>query len=387
MSSGYSGGVPDFFSAGRRSTAMSTNMNNNYNSSLNAQQQFAFRSPVSGIPPDPAAQIHRPNFIGKRSLAEFQQQQSFLQQQQNRQGLGFYLRNVKPRPKYHQHASPISPLSPVDFPPVPSISPEFSSSSSVSTSGNSRYGLPILQHHRLQPMTLSHRSNIRNMSQHTGFANTGMNISGPGLGPGTEGSAHESEKIMMSHRLQELEKQLLGDEDDAETVSVVTDSEWSETIQNLINPIIQKPVSPSPTSSSSSCCSSTSASPPLPCPKQALIDTAAAISEAKPEAAVEILTRLQQSGNARGTPEQRLTSYMVSALKSRVGPAENQQPISPEIIYGKEHTASTQMLYDVSPCFKLGFMAANLAILEATWEQGFDKIHVLDFDIGQGGQY
>ncbi|KAL8049621.1 hypothetical protein ABFX02_06G031300 [Erythranthe guttata] len=387
MSSGYSGGVPDFFSAGRRSTAMSTNMNNNYNSSLNAQQQFAFRSPVSGIPPDPAAQIHRPNFIGKRSLAEFQQQQSFLQQQQNRQGLGFYLRNVKPRPNYHQHASPISPLSPVDFPPVPSISPEFSSSSSVSTSGNSRYGLPILQHHRLQPMTLSHRSNIRNMSQHTGFANTGMNISGPGLGPGTEGSAHESEKIMMSHRLQELEKQLLGDEDDAETVSVVTDSEWSETIQNLINPIIQKAVSPSPTSSSSSCCSSTSASPPLPCPKQALIDTAAAISEAKPEAAVEILTRLQQSGNARGTPEQRLTSYMVSALKSRVGPAENQQPISPEIIYGKEHTVSTQMLYDVSPCFKLGFMAANLAILEATWEQGFDKIHVLDFDIGQGGQY
>ncbi|KAL0371734.1 UNVERIFIED_CONTAM: Scarecrow-like protein 8 [Sesamum calycinum] len=388
MSSGFSGGVPDFFSAGRRSTVMPTNMNSGYDTRLNPQQQFSFRSPLSGILPDPAAQIHRTDLIGKRSLAEFQQQQSFLQQQQNQQGLGFYLRNVKPRPNY-QHASPISPLSPVDFSSVPSISPEVSSGSSVSNSVNSRYGLPILQQHRPQSLTLSNR-NVNNVStrislpnlavlQNKGFGSPGVSLSSPAL----QVSAEESEKNMMNHRLQELEKQLLGDEEDGEAVSVVTNSEWSETIQSLMGPT-QKPISPSPTSSSSSC-SSTSASPALPCPKQTLIDAAVAISEGKPEAATELLTRLQQVANACGSSEQRLTSYMLSALNSRVNPTEHPPPVSE--LYGKEHAASTQMLYDVSPCFKLGFMAANLAILEATLEQGYDKIHVLDFDIGQGGQY
>ncbi|KAK6135249.1 hypothetical protein DH2020_031021 [Rehmannia glutinosa] len=380
MSSGFSGGVPDFFSAARRSTGLPTTMNNGYlNSNLNAQhQQFSFRSPVSGILPDPTSQIQRPDLMGKRSLAEFQQQ--------NQQGLGFYLRNVKQRPNY-QYASPISPLSPVDFSPVPSISPEASSISSVSNSINSRYGVPILQQHRLQPLTISNR-NVKNMSGlnsfpnlalNKGFGNTGVCVSGPG----SEVSGQDSEKNMMSHRLQELEKQLLGDEEDGETVSVITNSEWSDTIQNLLGPA-QKPISPSPTSSSSSC-SSTSASPPLPCQKQALIDAAASISDGKPESAAEMLTRLQQTANARGTSEQRLSAYMVSAMKSRVNPTEHPPAVSE--IYDKEHAVSTQMLYDVSPCFKLGFMAANLAILEATTEQGFHKIHVLDFDIGQGGQY
>lgn len=388
MSSGFSGGVPDFFSAGRRSTIIPTIMNNSYNSNLNAQQRFSFRSPVSGSLPDSEAQIHRPNFIGKRSLEEFQQQQSFLQQQLNQQGLGFYLRNVKPRPNY-QHASPISPLSSVDFSTASSISPEVSSASSVSSSLNSRYRLPILQQHRVQPLTHSNRNinnNVStgtclpNLAQNKGFGNMGVNISGPGL----EVSAMESEKNMMNHRLQELEKQLLGDEEDSETVSVVTNSEWSETIQNLIGTTTQKPISLSPTSSSSSS-SSTSASPPLPCPKQASIDAAVAISEGKPEVAAEIVTRLQQVANPRGTSEQRVAAYMVSALKSRVSPTENPPPV-PEL-YSDEHTVSTQMLYDVSPCFKLGFMAANLAIIEATSEGGYDKIHVLDFDIGQGRQY
>ncbi|GFQ08235.1 scarecrow-like protein 8, partial [Phtheirospermum japonicum] len=310
--------------------------------------------------------------IGKRSLAEFQLQN---------QGLGFYLRNVKPRPNNYQHASPISTLSPVDFSAVPSISPEFSSI-------NPRYSLPSVQQHRLQPLSLSNRNIVNsNVSARAPPPNRGfgMNYSGQGQGPDVPAQEDQSEKnITMSHKLQELEKQLLGDEDDNETVSVVTNSEWSDTIQDLIGPT-RKPISPSPTSSSSSC-SSTSASPLLPCPKQALIDAAAAISDGKPEAAAELLTRLQQQvANARGTSEQRLAAYMVSAMKPRVSPTH--PPPAASEVHDKEHAASTQMLYDVSPCFKLGFMAANLAILEATAEQGFEKIHVLDFDIGQGGQY
>ncbi|KAL6541540.1 GRAS [Orobanche gracilis] len=380
MSSGFPGGVPYFFSGGLRSDVISTTMNRSTCSAdLNGpQQQLSFRSPAGGIMSDPTAQIHRPDLIGKRSLAEFQQQN---------QGLGFYLQNVKPRPNsYYQHASPISPLSPVDFSAVPSISPEVSSL-------NARYGLPIVQQHRLQPLTLSNRNVNNNVSGRIPLMNMGLH-KGLGRNTGTDNSGmilevptqDQSDKnMMMSHKLQELEKQLLGDEEDNETVSVITNSEWPDTIQSLIDPT-RKPISPSPTSSSSSC-SSTSASPPLPCPKQALLDAAAAISDGKPEAAEEMLTRLQkQVANARGAPEQRLAAYMVSALKPRVS-RRHPPPASTHDIYDKEHAASTQILYDVSPCFKLGFMAANLAILEATAEQGFEKIHVLDFDIGQGGQY
>lgn len=358
MSSGFSGGGRDLFAAGGRSTA---SMNSSY--STNQQQQFPFRSPLSGILSDPASQIWRPDLIGKRSLAEFQQQ--------NQQGLGFYLRNVKSRPDF-QHANPLSPISPVDFSAVPSILPE------VSNSLNSRYGLPVLHQHRLQPLNIYNR-NARNVTSGIFSPKTGVNHPGPG----SEVLGQDTEKKMMNHRLLELERELLGDEDDGEAVSVVTNSEWSDTMQNLIGPT-QNPISPSPTSSSSSC-SSTSASPPIPSTKQSLIDAAAAISEGNSAAATEIITRLQQFANSEGSSEQRLTAFMVSALKSRVSPTGH--PYSTSELYNKEHKLSTQMLYEVSPCFKLCFMAANLAILDATSEHGFQRIHVVDFDIGEGRQY
>lgn len=346
-----------------------------YSSNLNQQHPFSFRSRLSGILYDPAVQIQRPDLIGKRSLAEFQQQQ---QQQQSRPGWGFYPRNVKPRPNF-RHASPVSPLSPIDLPPIPAISPEVSSSSSVSNSVNPRYALPIIQQRRPQPLTVS------NGNAHNAFAGIPLPNLARNIGPCSGVSMRESEKNTMSHRLQELEKQLLGDEEDGEAVSVVTNSEWSaETIEKLMDPT-RKTVSLSPTSSCSSTCSSTSALPPLPCSKQALIDAAVVISDGKPEAAGEILTRVQAVANTKGTSELRLAAYMASALKSRVNPT--QQPPEVSELYGDEHAASTQMLYDASPCFQLGFMAANFAILEATTGQGVGKIHVLDFDIGKGGQH
>lgn len=341
MSSGFSSGGRDFFGAGGRSTA---SMNSSYNT--NQQQQFPFRSPLSGILSDPTSQIRRPDLIGKRSLAEFQQQ--------NQQ---FYQRNVKSKLDF-QHANPLIPCS-----PVPSILPQ------VSNSLNSRYSLPVLHQHRLQPLNIYNR----NVTCGIFSPKTGVNIPGPA----------SEEKKMMNHRLLELEKELLGDEDDGEAVSDITNSEWSDTIQNLIAPT-QNPISPSPTSSSSSC-SSTSASPPIPSTKQSLIDAAAAISEGNLAAATEIITRLQQFANSEGSSEQRLTAFMVSALKSRVSPSGHSYSTSE--LNNKEHKLSTQMMYEVSPCFKLCFMAANLAILDATSELGFQRIHVVDFDIGEGRQY
>lgn len=199
-------------------------------------------------------------------------------------------------------------------------------------------------------------------------------------------SEPESEN-KIRNRLQELEKQLLDDNEDepGDDVSAITSgSEWSDTIQNLISPgpAQAKPISPSPTSSSSS--SSSSAGSPLPtCWKQSLMEAASATLEGKSEVAMEILTRLSLASNTRGSPEQRLTAYMTAALKSRLNPNDNPAPVAE--LYGKEHMDSIQLLYEHSVCFQFGLMAANLAIIEETSDA--NTFQIIDFDIGQGGQY
>ncbi|GAV91016.1 GRAS domain-containing protein [Cephalotus follicularis] len=116
------------------------------------------------------------------------------------------------------------------------------------------------------------------------------------------------------------------------------------------------------------------------------MEAAAVIFEGKTYMANEIFTRVVQVSNPVVCSEQRLIEYLSLALKSRVNSFEN--PSSMNELFSKEHDASTQLLFDVSPCFKLGFMAANLAILETTLDQpSSNKFHVVDFDIRQGGQY
>lgn len=374
MQSGFTGaGLPNFYAGGRSSIASTMN---------NSSQHPYHRPQLPGLFVDPATpQIARANpaattLIGKRTLAEFQSHNQ-VQFQPNNLGLAQvnYLRNVKPRT--FQQSSPISPLSPIEFSPT-TVS---ESSSSSSPASSQRFGLPVLQQLRPQP--------ISQAIQGAPYINPVLNRVIPVV---------DSEKKMMNHRLQELEKQLLddNDEEDGDPVSAITNnsnSEWSETIQNLISPnqTTQKPVSPSPTSSSSSSSSSSVASPATSaCSKQSLMEAASAISEGKLEAACEILTRLTHVSNPRPNSEQRVVEFLASALKSRVNPVEN--PPAVMELFSQEHAASTQLLYDLSPCFRLGFTAANQAILEATLmadqsNSGKNRVHVIDFDIGQGGQY
>lgn len=357
MSSDYSGGIPDFYGgAGGINTGRSTMIPMNH----------AQRSPLSGILPEGAYQnLHRrQTFIGKRSLADFQQQQ-----QQVQQGLGFYLRNVKPRS--YQQASPISPL--VDF------SSEFPSVSPISVM-NTRHALPIIQTLRSQPVIPPANTNA---SEVLSSGNLNCSAVASYLNQVQNSLYQESEEKMMN-RLQELEKELLEDSygDEEDTGSIVTNNnEWSETIKNLITPSSNH-LSPA---SSTSSCSSSIESPTITSPKQSIVAAATAITDGKTNVAVDILTRLSQVADIRGSSEQRLTAYMVSALKSRVNFTEYPPPVLE--LQSKEHAISAQNLYELSPCFKLGFMAANLAILEAVVDQPSDKIHVIDFDIGQGGQY
>ncbi|KAF8041843.1 hypothetical protein BT93_A0441 [Corymbia citriodora subsp. variegata] len=120
--------------------------------------------------------------------------------------------------------------------------------------------------------------------------------------------------------------------------------------------------------------------------RQSLMEAATAKSEDRVDVAWEILTCSSAMPNLKGNSEKKLLKYMLSALKSRVRPIDNPPPVAE--LFTKDHLLSAQSLYDLSPCFKLGFMAANLAILEAASEQpSTSKLHVIDFDIGLEGQY
>lgn len=392
MSSGFSGGSggggggPEFYTAGggisARSIASalgSVNGSAASQSPFRSQPQFAgiFLEPSSQMAPQPAQTP--PGLIGKRTLMEFQAQQ----QQQALNSLLW--RSV--RSKISQQSSPFSHLDLSAAVSSPDVMSSLSALSSPASFSAQRYGAPLLQQLRPQPIALGNGAiHVSNQAlAGVSFANVLQNRVNP--------NQAEPENKMMN-RLQELEKQLLDDDEDGDgdgdAVSVITNanSEWSETIQSLISPG-QKQISPSPTSSSSSSSPSSSLSVPSPvsiCSKQSLMEAATAIYDGKADVASEILVRLSAVPNPKGNSEQKLMDYMLSALKSRVSPVENPPPVAE--LFTKDHVSSTHSLYDLSPCFKLGFMAANLAILEAASEQPTaNKLHVIDFDVGQEGQY
>ncbi|KAF9615311.1 hypothetical protein IFM89_022727 [Coptis chinensis] len=313
----------------------------------------------------------------------FAAKRPFSEQQQ-----GVLFRSVKQRNQYNQ-TSPISPLTPFDF----------SSSLTGQTSISNNSNHPHLQNFR----SLSTNNNFYtsnngyNNHHHPSYLNSSLSqVYSSNRTMGLENSSKEIEtEKKMRNKLQELEKQLLDDDEEDDDVvvtgdfnsssSIVTTSEWSETMQSLITPTpapTPKPFSPTP-----SCCSSSSSSSPPPLisssSKQSFIDIANAISEGNTDVAVLKLETLKQVCNLRGDSEQRFIPYMVSALRSKINPTENPPPI--QQLFSNDHVIATQMLFEASPCFKYGFMASNLAIVEATTTS--NVIHVLDFDIGQGSQY
>ncbi|KAI9108840.1 hypothetical protein K1719_020145 [Acacia pycnantha] len=107
------------------------------------------------------------------------------------------LRSVKPRT--FQNRSPLSPMSPMDF----SMSPELPNPSVFSSY---RFGLPLLQQSRPQTMNLPNAALSR-----AGFPYFNGNL------------VQESETRVMDHRLQELERQLLEDNDEEERRCSVCD--------------------------------------------------------------------------------------------------------------------------------------------------------------------
>ncbi|CAL4972829.1 unnamed protein product [Urochloa decumbens] len=184
-------------------------------------------------------------------------------------------------------------------------------------------------------------------------------------------------------KLQELEHALLDDGDDilfeiSQAGSI--NDEWADPMKNAL-----LPNSPKESESSISCAVINSGAPRTP--KQLLFDCATALSEYNIDEAQAIISDLRQMVSIQGDPSQRIAAYLVEGLAARIVASGNgiYKALTckdPPSLY---QLSAMQILFEICPCFRLGFMAANYAILEAC--KGEERLHIIDFDINQGSQY
>ncbi|KAL3840066.1 hypothetical protein ACJIZ3_024657 [Penstemon smallii] len=175
----------------------------------------------------------------------------------------------------------------------------------------------------------------------------------------------------MRLKLQELEKALLDD-------NMEIDPEWFD--------------SPKESSSSDSNLS-TITSPKetsfttFETPKRLLFECASAIYNGNLKGASDMINVLRQKVSIQGEPSERIAAYMVEALAARIAASGRglykvlkckQPPTS-------DRLSAMQVLFEVCPCFRFGFMTANGVILEAVKDE--KRVHIIDFDINQGSQY
>ncbi|KAJ8762797.1 hypothetical protein K2173_022926 [Erythroxylum novogranatense] len=193
----------------------------------------------------------------------------------------------------------------------------------------------------------------------------------------------------MRLKLQELERALLEDEDDMfeNCQSMDIDAEWSDPIHNVMLHDSPKESSSSDSNLSSVSTNKEVSQVPARTPKRLLLDSANALSEGNTDEASALINDLRQMVSVQGDPPQRIAAYMVEGLAARMA-------FSGKYLYkalkckeppSSDRLAAMQILFEVCPCFKFGFMSANGAILEAF--KGEKRVHIIDFDINQGSQY
>ncbi|MBA0681745.1 hypothetical protein Goari_023525 [Gossypium aridum] len=204
----------------------------------------------------------------------------------------------------------------------------------------------------------------------------------------------DSDSDKMKLKLKELERALLADNDvDGDDdmfgtgLSMEVDGEWSDPIR-----MGSHHDSPKESSSSGSYLDSVSGNKEVShvssqTPKQMLIECAAILSEGHIEKASAIINELRQKVSIQGDPPQRIAAYMVEGLAARMAASGKSlyKALRCKEPPSSDRLAAMQILFEVCPCFKFGFMAANGAIIEAF--KGEKRVHIIDFDISQGSQY
>ncbi|KAM1101071.1 scarecrow-like protein 21 [Malus sylvestris] len=121
--------------------------------------------------------------------------------------------------------------------------------------------------------------------------------------------------------------------------------------------------------------------------KQLLIACAEALSNNDMDSFEKLIEKARGAVSISGEPIRRLGAYLVEGLIAR-------KEISGANIYhalrcrepeSNELLSYMQILYEICPYLKFGYLAANGAIAEACRNE--DRIHIIDFQIAQGSQW
>ncbi|XP_010467047.1 PREDICTED: scarecrow-like protein 21 [Camelina sativa] len=121
--------------------------------------------------------------------------------------------------------------------------------------------------------------------------------------------------------------------------------------------------------------------------KWVLVACAKAVSENNLLLARWCMGELRGMVSISGAPIQRLGAYMLEGLVARLAASgssiyKSLQSREPERY---EFLSYVYVLHEVCPYFKFGYMSANGAIAEAMKDE--ERIHIIDFQIGQGSQW
>lgn len=192
----------------------------------------------------------------------------------------------------------------------------------------------------------------------------------------------------MKVKLQEIEKELFDDHTTSDSCGqcMEIDGEWSDaTCYALLND------SPNESSSSTSNISSFSSAKEIQytglTPKDLLFKCAATIHSGNLEEASHMINLLRERVSIQGEPSERIAAYMVEALAARLALSGRglYKALKCKELPSIDRLSAMQVLFEVCPCFRFGFMSANGVILEAF--KGETTVHIIDFDVNQGSQY
>ncbi|KAF3672774.1 Scarecrow-like protein 1 [Capsicum annuum] len=221
--------------------------------------------------------------------------------------------------------------------------------------------------------------------------NQGSCDSGDFVNQSPDSSEYNDGRVAM--KLQELERVLFddneieGDDVCAHGETMDIDDEWFSQIRTvLLQDSPKESTSADSNISSSSSYKEISVTAPQT-PKQMLFSCAAAIQDGNIEQASSVINELRQMVSIQGDPLERTAAYMVEALAARMATSGRglYKALKCKEATSSERLSAMQVLFEVCPYFRFGFMAANGALLEAFKDE--KRVHIIDFDINQGSQY
>lgn len=172
----------------------------------------------------------------------------------------------------------------------------------------------------------------------------------------------------LEYRLRELETAMLGsDQDFLESYTASHSSSWGET-NRTISDTMTEMISRGNF-------------------KELLLACAKSVAENDSITANWLMSVLRPMVSVSGEPAHRLGAYMLEGLVARLSSSGSSiyKTLNCKEPTGNELFSYMRLLYEACPYFKFGYLSANGAIAEAMKTE--NKIHIIDFQIAQGGQW